>query len=231
MQRIKINELVDFKRKQSDRYKKNFAYKLKTRVPKEKTEAEKEQEEPRDYWIFSTSCIYNVFKNASDEFYDPKIEELFLKMSNPELKSTTFSMYKRNRDILISFKEFEINSLRPNKFTRQGVQTEHKTLTIDGFPLYVKPNLVFSFERNGKSEIGALWLVPQVDGFKKSELGIFCEVLYRFLLKNYANNFQISEDYCIAIDTFSAQSITYTDLSNNSFPFLLDSTLKEIQNS
>lgn len=230
MEKIKINELVEFRRKQSEKYKRNFIAKLKTRIPKEKTEAEKEEEEPRDYWVFSTSCIYNVFKNRSDEFYDPKIEELQAKMSNPDLKSTTLSMYKRNRDILVNFKDFELDSLRPEKIVRQGVQTEHKILTLDGFPLYVKPTLVFSYEKNGKNEIGALWLVPQVDGFKKSELGIFCEVLYRFLIKNYSDNFQVSEDYCIAIDTFNAQSIIYKDLLNGDVPFLLNSTIDEMKN-
>jgi hypothetical protein len=230
MQRIRINELVEFRRKQSEKYKKNFAYKLKNRVPKEKTIEEQEGEEPRDYWVFSTSCIYNVFKNGNEGFYDPKIDELYLKMLNPNLKSTTYSMYKRNRDILMSFKEFEVNNHRPNKFTRQGVQKEHKTLTLEGFPLYVKPNLVFTFEHDGKNKVGALWLVPQVDGFKKSELGIFCEVLHRFLLKNYSDNYQISEDYCIAIDTFNAQSVTYSELNNQSVPFLLDSTLQEMKN-
>ncbi|CAA9203745.1 hypothetical protein FLA105534_04927 [Flavobacterium bizetiae] len=229
MQRIKINELVEFRRKQSEKYKKNFAYKLKNRIPKEKTIEEQEAEEPRDYWVFSTSCIYNVFKNGNEGFYDPKIDELYLKMSNPNLKNSTYSMYKRNRDILMSFKEFEVNSHRPNKFTRQGVQKEHKTLTLEGFPLYVKPNLVFIFEHDGKNKVGALWLVPQVDGFKKSELGIFCEVLHRFLLKNYSDNYQISEDYCIAIDTFNAQSVTYSELKNQSVPFLLDSTLQEMK--
>lgn len=229
MEKIKINELVDFRRKQSDKSKKNFAYKLKTRVPKIKTDAEKEEEDPRDYWVFSTSCIYNAYKNGSDEFYDPKIEELQLKMSKPELKSSPLSMYKRNRDILLSFKEFGLNDLRPEKLTRQGVQKEHKIITLTDFPLYVKPTLVFSHERNGKNEIGALWLVPQVEGFKKPELGIFCEVLYRFLVKNYSDNFQISPEYCIAIDTFNAQSVTYLDLLNDNIPFLLDKTLNEMK--
>ncbi|MDD5150529.1 MAG: hypothetical protein PHC28_08610 [Flavobacterium sp.] len=229
MEKIKINELVDFRRKQSDKSKRIFINKLKNRIPKILTEAEKEEEDPRDYWVFSTSCIYNAYKNGSDEFYDPKIEELQLKMSKPELKSSPLTMYKRNRDILLSFKEFELNNLRPEKLIRQSVQKEHKIITLTDFPLYVKPSLVFSHERNGKNEIGALWLVPQVDGFKKSELGIFCEVLYRFLIKNYSNSFQISYDYCIAIDTFNAQAVTYLDLLNDDIPFLLDKTLNEMK--
>src|SRR5690606_2356372 len=125
--------------------------------------------------------------------------------------------------------DFDLDNLRPEKFTRQGVQKEHKILTIDGFPLYIKPTIVFSFERNDKKEVGALWLAPQVDGFKKSELGIFCEALHRFLAKNYSDNFQISEDFCIAIDTFNAQSISYKDLTNGNTHLLLDSTINEMK--
>lgn len=138
-------------------------------------------------------------------------------------------MYKRNRDILLNFKEFELYNLRPEKFARQGVQTEHKILMVDGFPLYIKPTIVFSFDINDKKEIGALWLVPQVNGFKKSELGIFCEALYRFLLKNYSQNFQVSEKYCIAIDTFNSQSITYKDILDGSIQSLLDLTINEMK--
>src|SRR5690606_34738460 len=176
MERIKVNELVDFRRKITDKSKKNFAYKLKTRVPKIKAEKD-EEDEPRDYWVFSTSCIYQVYKSSSDVFYDPKIEELELKMEKPDIKSTVLLMYQRNRDILVNFKEFELNNLRPPNIKRQGVQTESRTLTLTDFPLFVRPTIVFSHQRNGKNEIGALWLAPQVDGFKKSELGIFCEVL------------------------------------------------------
>jgi hypothetical protein len=229
MERIKVNEIVDFRRKITDKSRKNFANKLKTRVPKIKAESD-EEEEPRDYWVFSTSCIYQAYKNASDKFYDPKIEELELKMSKPDLKSTVLLMYQRNRDILINFKEFELNSLRPIEIQRQGVQTEFRTITLTDFPLFVRPTIVFSHQRNGKNEIGALWLAPQVEGFKKSELGIFCEVLHRFLLKNYSNDYQISPDYCIAIDTFNAQSITYSDLLNGDIPFLLDETLHQMKN-
>jgi len=230
MEKIKINELVEFRRKQSEKYKKNFVTKIKTRFPKQKTETEIEEEEPRDYWVFSTSCIYNVFKNRSDEFYDPKIAELDTKMLNTDLKSTTFSMYKRNRDILLNFKDFELSSLRPEKLVRQGIPTNHKVQIIDGFPLYIKPTIVFSFDRENKKEIGALWLVPQINGFKKSELGIFCEALYRFLLKNYGENFIISADFCIAIDTFNALSVCYRDLQNGDIPYLLETTLSEMAN-
>lgn len=75
-----------------------------------------------------------------------------------------------------------------------------------------------------------MFLIPQKDGFKKSELGIFCEVLYNYLIKNYAQDFQIMPQYCIAIDTFDAQTVNYQDLLNGEVPFLLESILLDIKN-
>lgn len=229
MQRIKINELIAFRRKQSDRSKRTFANKLRNRKLKIKTKAEIDAEDPRNYWVFSNSTIYNAYKFGSDEYYDPKIDELTEKMLKPGIKSTVYQMYNRNKDILLNFKEFQLNDLRPENFVRQGVQKDFKVLTVNEFPLYVNPSLVFSHSRDGKKEIGSLWLTPQVDGFRKSELGIFCEVLYRFLEKNYSENFKISTDYCIVIDTVNAQAITCQDLVEGKSPFLLDKTINEIK--
>ena len=97
-------------------------------------------------------------------------------------------------------------------------------------PIYLNPNLIFSFDKNGKKELGALFLVPQKDGYKKSELGVFCDILYKFLIKNYAQDFQISPEYCIAIDTFDAQKVSYRELLNGEVPFLLESILLDIKN-
>lgn len=227
MEKIKINEIVDFQRKTSEKSKRNFVLKLKTRVPKERKETD-DDIDPRDYWVTSTSTIYNVFKTGDDKYFDPKIEELFKKMTVPDLKNTTFLMYKRNRDILLNFKEFEVREFRPKTLKRQGVQTSQKILTILNFPLYVKPTIVFSHQRNGKDEIGALWLVSQKDGFKKSELGMFCEALHKFLIKHFSDKFQISDDYCIAIDTVNAQSVVYEDFKKQKLSISLDKTLDEM---
>lgn len=229
MQKITIKELVDFRRKSTDRSKKNFAYKLKNRTAKEKENDDSEG--GGDYWVTSTSCIYNVFKHSNNEYYDSKIDELRVKFQNTDDKRIK-SMYQRNLDILTNFKDFQIQDLRPPKILKfETVHKANKIITVDNFPLYLNPSLVFSHERNGKNELGALWLIPQLEGFKKTELGMFCEILYRFLVKNYSENYQISNDYCIAVDTFNAQKIIYPELSNGNIPFLIDKTLTEIRES
>jgi len=218
MQKITIKELVDFRRKSSDNGRKNFAYKLKNREVKEKIDGD-ESSGGGDYWVTSTSCIYNVFKYNKNEFYDLKINELTTKFEAAEDKRIK-SMYQRNIDILSNFKDFHIEAIRPSKILKfETVQKVHTVLHIDEFPLYINPSLLFSHERNGKNELGAIWLVPQLYGFKKAELGMFCEILYKFLLKNYSDNYQISDDFCFAIDTFSAQKVVYQELKNGDVPF------------
>ncbi|WP_294275989.1 hypothetical protein [uncultured Chryseobacterium sp.] len=139
-------------------------------------------------------------------------------------------MYQRNLDILKSFKEFDILTLRPTNIIK--FETTHKSIkviTIQNFPIYINPDLVYHFEQDGKDFIGSLLLVPQLGGFTKANLGIFCEVLYEFLNKHYLDQYKISEEYCIVIDTFNASKISYLELINKKVPSLLKSTLDEIK--
>lgn len=228
MQKITIKELIEYNRKTSDKAKANFAYKLKTRIAKEKKE-EDNQEEGGDYWVTSTSCIYNVIKHNSDEFYENKIDELLTKVEATEIKKTK-SMHRRNIEILNNFKEFNHQEIRPEEITKfESVQKVHKIYSIDNIPLYLNPNLVFSFEENGKKNIGAIWLIAKLGGFTKPELGMFCELLHRFLIKNYSEEHQISEKFCTAVDTFRAQSIDYSEMLQNKAPFLIQKTIDELK--
>ena len=139
-------------------------------------------------------------------------------------------MYERNINILTNFKDFDINDLRPLNISKfETVHKDSKIVTIGNLPLYINPTLLFCHERNGKKEMGALWLIPQLEGFTKSELGMFCEMLYKFLVKNFSTDYQISEDYCVAIDTFNAQVVIYNDLLNGTIPFLINKTIDEIK--
>lgn len=224
MQKITIKELIEYNRKASDKAKANFAYKLKTRTAKEKKE-EDNQEGGGDYWVTSTSCIYNVIKHNSDEFYENKIDELLTKIEASEIKKTK-SMHRRNIEILTNFKEFNHQEIRPEEITRfESVQKVNKIYSIDNVPLYLNPNLVFSFEESGKKNVGAIWLIAKLGGFTKPELGMFCELLYRFLIKNYSEEYQVSEKFCTAVDTFGAQSINYAEMLLSKAPFLIQKTI------
>lgn len=226
MERIRVKELIEFNRR-SDKSKKSYAQKLKNRKPKEKTEVESEG--GGDYWVTSTSSIYNVAKYGLKEVYDDKIKELYSRFDNTEDKRIK-TMYQRNIDILNSFNEIDLNEIKPNtECNFQSVSKELKILEINSIPIFVNPNLLFSFEYEDKKQIGAIWLVPQLNGFNKIDLAFFCEILYRFLIKNYGTQYQVSDKHCIIIDTFNAQIINYLDLINLNIPLIIDKTLKELK--
>jgi hypothetical protein len=226
MEKITIKELIEFRGRPSGKLKNNFAFKLKSRKAKEKLEETKDT--GGNYWAISTSSIYNTFKYGKDEYYDIKIEEVISKIANTESKKDII-IYQRNLEILNNFKEFNLNHFRPLDITNfESIHKEQKIISISNLPIYINPSLVFSFERNGKKEIGAISFVPQLEGFQKSQLGMFCEMLYKFLLKHYSNEYQIADDFCIAIDTFNAQSVIYTELKTGKIPRLIESTVEEI---
>jgi len=230
MEKIRIHELVDFRRILTDKSRRNFAYKLKTRKAKDKLPDE-EDKNGGDYWKTSTSCIYNVVKYNEYERYENKISELTDKMEVAE-DNRVKSMHERNISILNNFKDFQIDDIRPtNIFKFEKVQKNHKIFSLDDYPLYVDPSLLFVYEKNGKTELGAIWLVAKLNGFKKNELGMFCELLHKFLTTNYSDNYQVSDNLCIAVDTFNAQKVSYRELLEGHVPFLLQETIREIRNS
>lgn len=228
MQKIKVKELVEFRRKSTEKGKKNFAQKLKTRVPKEKKESD--DDGGGDYWVTSTSCIYQVIKQDNIDLIDDKIINLSDRLSANDDKRSKL-MHQRNIDLLVAFKDFNYKELLPPKDAQWEKNPKGKTtIILKQFPIAVTPQIVFSFEKKSKKEVGAIWLIPQIDGFKKTELGMFCEMLYRFLNENFAEHFQISPEYCIAVDTYNGQKITYSELVSGDVSHLIETTLEEINN-
>lgn len=227
MEKITVKELIEFREKSFGKSKKNFGFKLKNRKPKEKIEDSKDS--GGNYWAISTSSIYNTFKYGKNDYYDSKIDDVVSRQNKTESEKDKV-MYQRNLDILNNFKEFDLHHLRPLDIENfQSVHKEQKIILINSLPIYINPSLVFCFDRNGMKEIGAVALIPKLDGYKKSELGMFCEMLYNFLQKHYSKDFKIAEDFCIAIDTFNAQKIIYVELITGQVPRLIDSTIDEIK--
>lgn len=59
---------------------------------------------------------------------------------------------------------------------------------------------------------------------------MFCEILHDFLIKNYLNDYQVSDNLCVAIDTFTAQKVVYEEMVKGEIPFLIQKILEEIKN-
>jgi hypothetical protein len=102
-------------------------------------------------------------------------------------------------------------------------------IDIKGLPIEAKPCHIFSFSENEKEEIGGVWFIAQLKGFTKSELGMFTDILYRYLDKHYSNKFYINPDYCFAVDLFNGQDVSYTEIKKGKIPILIDSTLDDLK--
>ncbi len=109
-------------------------------------------------------------------------------------------MYRRNIDILYNYEDFDLKKWRPSKTLGYLKKTkDHSVLTIKGLPVKATPHHVFSFTRNGIQEIGAIWFIAKLNGFKKVELGMFVEILYRYLKVHYSRKHDLNTKYCIAV--------------------------------
>lgn len=221
MDKITIKNLIDFINK-SERSKKTFANNLKQ-------DKKSKNASGGDYWISSLSTISNIFKTNNIDLIEDKIELLHNKIENSEDKRTKL-MFQRNIDILYSFLDFDFQNIKPNLDLKFIKKPEIKAIIdIQGFPIHAKPNHVFTFNNNGNDEIGAVWFVAKLEGYKKHELGIFTDMLFRYLNKNYSKDYKINPSYCSAVDVSNGHDVNYKNILKYEIPILIDKTIEEIK--
>lgn len=222
MKELSVKNIIEFTGK-SDRSKKTFVQKLKQ---------EKEQKEldgGGDYWISCLSAISNSFKNNNLQFIKEKVYELEEKFENTDYNQTK-TMYGRNIDILYKYEIFDFNIWRPDeKITFIKKHKLDLIIPVNGFQIQANPHHVFSFHSNETKEIGAIWFIAQLDGYKKNELGMFSEVLFRYLNKTYSDDYLVNPRYCIAVDVVNNFNVNYSQLQEGEVPFLLDKIIDEIK--
>lgn len=224
MLQITSKEIIELTNKNSIKARRSYASKLKTKTPNQTPKSS-----GGNYWTISTSSIYNTFKDGKDEYYDNKIFDVKSKIISSE-NQKIITMYQRNLSILMKFKDFNINQYRPNKIhCFQSLKKEQKILNVNEISIYINPNLVFCFEEDGKIKIGGLLFTPNLTGYKKTQLGLFSEMLYKFLEQNYSNEYEISEDFCITIDTYNVQTMTYKELISGNIKPILNEIISEIK--
>lgn len=230
---IKVNELIEFHRKVDGKSKNRLAYKLKNR--KKKIIEKKEGDNGGgNYWISSESCILNVFKTGNKELYDEKISYLEQKLTScDDEKIKTKTTLERNIQRVENFKEFDLTELKPIEDLKYNipVKKEIKDFIYKELLIFVNPSTFYSYKKEGQDYIGALWLVSSKEGFKRSEIGVFCELLYHLISIEYGDKYNIEKDYCCVVDIYNASSISYNDLEiKKVFPLLesIISSLKEM---
>lgn len=160
---------------------------------------------------------------------DEKIDLLNDKIEVSEIKRIK-DQFNRNIDILNGFKEYDFQQLKPNSEIQILKQLKTKSvLDINGLGIEAKPCHIYTFSENGSDEIGGVWFIAKLDGFKKSELGMFADLVFRYLDKHYSKDFYVNPEYCIAVDLFNGQEIKYSEIKNGDIPVLIDSTIDELK--
>jgi len=226
MEKITIKKLIEFRRK-SDKSRLT----LMTNLRKEKAPGiEKPKDTGGDYWISCISALGKIFLTNDKDFIREKIDYLQTKIdAASDLR--TKQRFQKNIDLLVCFEDFDFSSIRPTeKLTYHKKQDDKAILLINDLPLYVNPYHVFSFSNKGINEVGAVWFIAQKNGFTTGELGMFCDVLHRYLVTHFSEDYIINPAYCIAVDIFKCQSINYTHIQSSDIVSFLDSTIEEFRN-
>lgn len=222
MEKITVKQLIKFRGK-SARTKITFVKNL------DKEKIKSSDDSGGDYWISCLSAIRNTFKFNNADLLDEKISLLVDKI-NIEEDGRIKDQFQRNLDIVNNFKDYDFKHLKPDVDLIFLTQPKaHAILNIKGFPIEAKPCHIFTFSNNKSEEIGGIWFVAQLEGFKNSELGMFVDILYRYLDKYYSKNFYINPDYCIAVDLYNGQEVSYSEIQKGKIPILIDSTLDDLK--
>lgn len=222
MKKITIKNLIEFRYK-NERTRITYVNNLKKEKEKSKNSS------GGDYWISGLSAIRNTFKYNNKELLDEKISELIDKIRVTENKRVK-DQFQRNIDILNNFKDFDFKHLKPISDLTFLKQPKIKSLLdIKGFKIEAKPCLIYTFSENNSEEIGGVWFVAKLNGFEKNELGMFVDMLYRYLDKHYSKDFYINPNYCVAVDLFNGREVHYSEIESGKVPILIDSIIDEIK--
>lgn len=221
MKKVTVKNLIEFREK-NEQTKITFVRNLKK-------DKKKEDSSGGDYWISCLSAIRNCFKENDETLLNDKIQLLIKKIKVTEIQRIK-NQFQRNIDIMENFKDFDIQNLKPNADLNFLKQPKLKSLLdIKSLPIEAKPCHIYTFSENGSEEIGGIWFIAKLNGFKQSESGMFVDILYRYLDKHYSKDFFVNPEYCIAIDLFKGREIKYSELENGRFPILIDSTIEELK--
>lgn len=176
----------------------------------------------------SLSAICNSYKQDNLNLVDEKITELLEKLSNTK-HTITKNMYQRNIMILKNYKNMDLKKIRPiQKLSFLKKYTGNPLLIIKGLQIEAKPSHIFTFGNKDEERIGAIWFTAKVNGYRIEEVGMFCDMLYRFLKYNYSKKYQVMLKYCIAIDMLSGHITDYSKIETGVLSQILTPTLDEI---
>lgn len=101
-------------------------------------------------------------------------------------------------------------------------------LTINNLQINTVDKNIVLFEIPDSKEVGAIWFIAKVGGYKKAEIGMFTEILYKYMDKNFGKEHTVNPDYCYAVDVVSSSRVTYSELLKKEVPAILNRTIAEV---
>jgi len=227
MKKLSVQDIIDFRQK-SDKSKKKFATDLKKIKVKENAEDDKE-EGGGNYWISGLSALRNAYKLNDVQTVKDKINELEEKFHKTELKRTK-DMYQRNIDILYNYENFNFKTLQPiEKIEILRKEKSGTILTINDLKVQSTPDHVFTFKKGDVKHIGAISFIAKQGGLRKDELGIYAEMLHKYLNDNFSNDHIVDPNYCLAIDVISKNEIKYAQIQKGEIVGILIPIIDEIK--
>jgi hypothetical protein len=222
MRTLSIKSLIEFRGK-GETGKRNFAAALRLNEPMAVESG------GGNYWISSLSAISQSFRTKDLQPIVDRMSDLEDRHEDA-IRDQTRTMYNRNIDILYKYEDLDLNRWRPARqlsFLRKD--RVNSVLTIRGLPVLAAPHHVYTFGRNEPKEIGGIWFVAKLDGLSKVELGMFTDVLYRYMKMNYSGEHTLSKKYCIAVDVVNNYDLSYAQLEKGEAPSILNATLDEVK--
>ncbi|AQX01821.1 hypothetical protein [Elizabethkingia anophelis] len=220
MKKISINNIIKFRLK-SDKSQKGFLNSISKDI-------EIKAEGGGNYWVRSISAMNNAIRTNSNEPIKDKITEL-LDLFVPSLTKQTKDMYQRNLNILHNYEDFDFSKWLPKNYTIISKTNKKSIIYIETIPVQITPSQIYSFEKEGKKYVGAIWFVAKLDGYNITELGIFAEALFIYLSNNFDQNFTINPENCLIVDVIGEQEVNYKELIDEKISAILKPTLELIK--
>ena len=221
MKKLTVKNLVEFRSK-STRSKQIFVDNLKS------IKVEIPSEGGGDYWVSSVSTVSKSYKQDDLKITSDKIEVLHEKIKQAN-DDRIKDMFNRNILVLKKYPTLDLKKLRPSKgYTFLKKSTANSLLTIKGIQIKVQPNHIFTFKKGGVDEVGAIWFIARLKAYRDEELGIFVDLLFRFLKSNYSGKYSISKQHCSVVDVLKGATVSYSQIDSGEIPSVLIPTIDEI---
>ncbi|WP_346984731.1 hypothetical protein [Chryseobacterium sp. POE27] len=223
MKKISVNNIIKFRQK-GEKNQQTFLNSLKRKnLVQEATEGG-----GGNYWVRSLSAMSNAFKDSSNKPIKNKISEI-LELFTPNLIKKTKDMYQRNLNILHNYEDFDFSNWLPETAEIISKTSKKSIIHLNTVPVQITPSQIYSFEKDEKKCVGAIWFVAKLDKYKEEELGMFAEALYIYLSNNFTDDYLINAENCLVVDVLDKKEVNYKMIIDEKIPSIFDSTLKAIK--